>query len=220
VRAAPAPNASPPWRRSGAPTNRESHHARSRETRAARSSWRNVSTTLIHRGSTFRLASVTPAGGHWVDGELAAPRSLRTGRRTAVGGFPPVRFRPATSEADVPPMAWVGRYRNGWSLSKRVGKLPFTLPASYDRCRSIPDLPGPERDRRRWQGLWRAEQQVWDQSPKSCGPSAVHQRTRTLSEAIPDDRWSSRRLRLELWVRPGLFQLRRYQNLPSSSSIA
>jgi hypothetical protein len=32
---------------------------------------RNVSTTLIHPGSTFRLDSVTPAGGLWVDGELA-----------------------------------------------------------------------------------------------------------------------------------------------------
>jgi hypothetical protein len=32
---------------------------------------RNVSTTLIHPGSTFRLDSVTPAGGFWVDGELA-----------------------------------------------------------------------------------------------------------------------------------------------------
>ncbi len=32
---------------------------------------RNVSTTLIHPGSTFRLDSVTPAGGLLVDGELA-----------------------------------------------------------------------------------------------------------------------------------------------------
>jgi hypothetical protein len=32
---------------------------------------RNVSTTLIQPGSAFRLDSVTPAGGLWVDGELA-----------------------------------------------------------------------------------------------------------------------------------------------------
>jgi hypothetical protein len=32
---------------------------------------RNVSATLIHRASTFRLDSVTAAGGLWIGGELA-----------------------------------------------------------------------------------------------------------------------------------------------------
>jgi hypothetical protein len=54
---------------------------------------RNVSTTLIHPGSTFKLDSVTPAGGLWLMANWPAPRSLRSGRKTAVGGFRSVGFR-------------------------------------------------------------------------------------------------------------------------------
>ena len=93
------------------------------------------------------LASESASGRQAGYGSVQRDQA-RISRRLMVGRFERPRwvvFRlsasgPATSEADVPPMAWIGREGNGGFGANGNGKLPLTPPEPFGRYRTRGDV--------------------------------------------------------------------------------